>query len=291
MRCNLCPRACRVDRAALPGACGAGALPRVARVMTHMWEEPCISGTRGSGAIFFSGCNLRCIFCQNVALQDGVLGELCTSEQLAELFLKLQACNVHNINLVTPTPHIPVIRRALLLAKANGLTLPVVYNTGSYERVSSLRALEGLIDVYLPDMKYVSPILSERFSGVADYYDVASAAIAEMFRQVGPLIMDGDGIAMRGVLVRHLVLPGCLDDSRRVLDDLVTRYTPAVYLSLMRQYVPAGRVTEPPLNRKLTSREYDRIMSYAIALGMNHIWIQEKEAANPDFTPSFTDSQ
>lgn len=288
MRCNLCPKACRVDRTVTVGACGAGILPRVARIMTHMWEEPCISGTAGSGAVFFSGCNLRCVFCQNEALQGGKLGEPFDADRLAGAFLQLQASGVHNVNLVTPTPHIPVIRRALIIAKRSGLTLPVVYNTGAYERASALRALEGLVDIYLPDMKYVSPVLSERFSGAADYYETASAAIREMYRQTGPLVIGEDGIAKRGVLIRHLVLPGCLDDSRRVLDDLVSRYTPDVYLSLMRQYVPTARVTTPPLNRKLTNREYDRIMSYALTLGMNHIWVQEKSSASADFTPSFT---
>ncbi len=288
MRCNLCPKQCLVDRISTLGACGAGLTPRVARVMAHRWEEPCISGTAGSGAVFFSGCNLRCIFCQNSVLQDGLAGQACNADALSDIFLSLQAQGVHNINLVTPTPHIPVIRKALLTAKQNGLSLPIVYNTGSYERVSALRALDGLVDVYLPDMKYVSPVLSERYSGAADYFAVASDAISEMYRQVGQLMIGPDGIATRGVLIRHLVLPGCIDDSRKVLHDLVTRYTPKVYLSLMRQYVPAAHVTTPPLNRKLTDREYERIMSYALSLGMDHIWVQEKESASADFTPSFT---
>ena len=291
MRCNLCPKACRVDRAKTPGRCGVSDVPRVARAMVHTFEEPCISGTAGSGAVFFSGCNLGCVFCQNEALQSGALGKPYPPEQLSELFLALAAKGVHNINLVTPTPHIPAIRRALLLAKRRGLTLPVVYNTGTYERANALRVLSGFIDVYLPDFKYVSPMLSDRFSGAPDYFVTASEALDEMYRQTGPLSVDADGLAVRGVLVRHLVLPGCLDDSRRVLEYLVGRYSPAVPLSLMRQYAPTPRMQNTPLNRTLTDREYERIVSFAVSLGCTNVWIQAKESASLSFTPSFTDWQ
>ena len=257
--------------------------------MLHHWEEPFISGTHGSGAVFFSGCNLGCVFCQNEALQSGALGTDYAPKKLCDLFLSLQSQGAHNINLVTPTPHIPTIRKALLLAKRAGLTLPVVYNTAAYERVEPLRALDGLIDVYLPDLKYVSPILSGRFSDAPDYFSFAAPAILEMYRQVGLLVTDSDGMAMRGLVIRHLVLPGCLDDSRQVLYYIAKNYPPNIALSLMRQYAPTPRAMSTPLNRILTDREYDRIISYALDLGLNNILIQEKAAANLDFTPSFTD--
>lgn len=290
MRCNLCPRLCSVDRQQTLGRCGTPATTaRIAQSMLHHWEEPFISGTRGSGAVFFSGCNLGCVFCQNEALQSGALGKDYPPEKLSDLFLCLQSQGAHNINLVTPTPHIPTIRKALLLAKQAGLTLPVVYNTAAYERVEPLRTLDGLIDVYLPDLKYVSPILSGRFSDAPDYFAFAAPAIFEMYRQVGLLVTDSNGMAMRGLVIRHLVLPGCLDDSRQVLCYIAKNYPPNIALSLMRQYAPTPRAMSTPLNRILTGREYDRIISYAIDLGLNNILIQEKAAANLDFTPSFTD--
>ncbi len=290
MRCNLCPRLCGVDRQQTPGRCGTPATTaRIARSMLHHWEEPFISGTHGSGAVFFSGCNLGCVFCQNEALQSGALGTDYTPEKLCDLFLSLQSQGAHNINLVTPTPHIPTIRKALLIAKHAGLTLPVVYNTAAYERVEPLRALDGLIDVYLPDFKYVSPILSSKFSDASDYFVFAAPAILEMYRQVGLLVTDSDGMAKRGLVIRHLVLPGCLDDSRKVLCYIAKNYPTNIALSLMRQYAPTPRAMSTPLNRILTDREYDRIISYALDLGLNNILIQEKAAANLDFTPSFTD--
>ena len=289
MRCNLCPRTCGVNRAASYGRCGVGPDARVARSMLHRWEEPFISGTCGSGAVFFSGCNLGCVFCQNEPLQGGALGTDYDADRLAELFLSLASQGAHNVNLVTPTPHVPVIRRALILAKSAGLAVPVVYNTGAYERVATLRALEGLVDVYLPDCKYVSAALSGRFSDAPDYFTFAAPAIEEMFRQVGTLALDETGLAKRGLVIRHLVLPGCLDDSRRVLAYIAARFPPDTSVSLMRQYAPTPRAMHTPLNRVLTDREYDRIISYALSLGLNNILIQQKESADLAFTPSFTD--
>ena len=289
MRCNLCPRRCGADRAVAPGLCGAGTAARVARSMLHPWEEPFISGTRGSGALFFSGCNLGCVFCQNEPLKDGAFGQVYDAIALSELFFSLQSQGAHNINLVTPTPHVPVIRRALKIAKSAGLRIPVVYNTSAYERAETLRALDGLVDVYLPDCKYVSRELSGRFSGAPDYFAFAAPAIAEMFRQVGALALDGNGLALRGLVIRHMVLPGCLDDSRRVLDFIANHYPPETAVSLMRQYAPTPRAMRTPLNRVLTDREYDRSISYALSLGLNNILIQQKASANLSFTPSFTD--
>lgn len=291
MNCYLCPRQCGIDREIQPGACGAGLLPRIARVALHAWEEPCISGTQGSGTVFFSGCNLGCIFCQNYVLQDGTVGIPCTVDQLCNHFLFLQEEGAHNINLVTPTPHLTTIIPALEQAKKNGLHIPVVYNTNSYECVDVLKKLDGLIDIYLPDFKYVSPILSKRFSHCEDYFPIALRAISEMHRQVGNLCFDENGIALRGMIIRHLVLPACLDDSRKVLDAIAEHFGIDVHLSLMRQYAPTPNISEPPLNRKLTDREYDRIVTYCTDLGFSNVWIQDKESATLQYTPSFINQQ
>ena len=262
MRCAACPR-----------RCGA--------------ERTCISGTRGSGAVFFSGCNLSCVFCQNHVLHDGTAGRPHTPEQLAGVYLALQADGAHNINLVTPTPHLAAVRASLLLARRRGLSIPVVYNTNAYELVPSLRALEGLVDVYLPDLKYVTPALSARFSGCADYFAFAAPAIQEMYRQVGTLRLDGDGMAVRGLLIRHLVLPACVDEARRVLDFIADSLPAETHLSLMRQYAPTPNVTEPPLNRRLTDREYARAVDYCCARGFTNVWIQGRESASLAYTPDF----
>lgn len=287
MRCTVCPRRCGTDRTVHTGPCNAGDLPRVARAALHLWEEPCISGTRGSGAVFFSGCNLACVFCQNHVLHDGKAGRPHTPQQLADRYLALQAAGAHNINLVTPTPHLAAVRASLALARQNGLRIPVVYNTNGYELVAALRALEGLVDIYLPDLKYVTPALAARFSGRADYFDFAGDAILEMYRQVGTLRLDADGIAVRGLLIRHLVLPACVDEARRVLDFIAAHLPLDTHLSLMRQYAPTPNVTQPPLNRRLTAREYARAVDYCCALGFSNVWIQGPESASLDYTPNF----
>lgn len=291
MQCGICPRNCGIDRSLHAGACGAELLPRVARVGLHHWEEPCIRGTQGSGAVFFSGCNLRCVFCQNHVIRDGTLGLPCDAETLCRHFFSLKSQGAHNINLVTPTPHADTLIDALRLARSRGLDLPVVYNTNAYERVETLRRLEGLVDIYLPDFKYVSPLLSERFSGCADYYPVAAEAIAEMHRQVGILRLDAAGIARRGLLIRHLVLPGCIDDSRRVLDAIAGMLPRESFLSLMRQYAPTPNIEAPPLNRRLTDREYERICLYCGDLGFQNVYIQGRESADLSYTPDFAKSQ
>lgn len=290
MRCTVCPRRCGTDRTVHTGPCNAGDLPRVARAALHLWEEPCISGTRGSGAVFFSGCNLACVFCQNHVLHDGKAGRPHTPQQLADRYLALQAAGAHNINLVTPTPHLAAVRTSLALARQNGLRIPVVYNTNGYELVAALRALEGLVDIYLPDLKYVTPALAARFSGRADYFDFAGDAILEMYRQVGTLRLDADGIAVRGLLIRHLVLPACVDEARRVLDFIAAHLPLDTHLSLMRQYAPTPNVTQPPLNRRLTAREYARAVDYCCALGFSNVWIQGPESASLDYTPNFEEA-
>ena len=292
MICSICPRNCRCDRSDPSAAyCGCGTVPFVAKTMLHRWEEPCISGTAGTGAVFFSGCNLRCLFCQNHSILSGREGHTTDPEQLADLFLSLAGQGAHSISLITPTPHIPSVRKALLSAKKQGLSVPVIYNTGSYERPESLRALEGLVDLYLPDWKYLSPALSKRFSGAEDYGAAADAAIREMFRQTGHLVVSPEsGLAERGVLIRHLVLPGCVHDTRAILDRILEEYGPGTALSLMRQYAPACDSLPAPLDRKLTAREYERAVAYVISLGFTRVYIQEPGCEDLSYTPDFSPS-
>jgi len=291
MQCFLCPRRCGIDRAVQPGFCGAMETPRVAKIMLHHWEEPFLSGVNGSGTVFFSGCNLGCVFCQNHEIRDGGVGEYYNAEQLCAAYLSLQEQCAHNINLVTAAHHVPLVAESLRMAKARGLSIPVVYNSGGYELVETLRLLDGLVDVYLPDLKYVSSELSERFSGAPDYFKAASAAIEEMYRQVGDLVLSEDGIALRGLVIRHLVLPNCVDDSRKVLDYIVTRFPLSTQVSIMSQFTPQEHVTAFPLNRGITSREYDRVISYALSKGLYNILIQQLNSASAAYTPTFTDKQ
>lgn len=290
MSCTLCPRRCGADRSKGKGACGAAdGSAYVARAALHRFEEPCISGTRGSGAIFFCGCNLSCIFCQNYRINSCDRGKAFNAEGVCGLMLRMQEIGAHNVNLVTPAPHIMLIKSALELAKARGLNIPVVYNTNAYELVESLELLDGLIDIYLPDVKYVSGELSKRSSGVADYFDYAAPAVREMLRQCGRLTLDDNGIAVRGVIIRHMVLPGCLDDTRRVIDfvkSLAPSPEAAPAFSLMSQYTPCGELPKS-LDRRLTKREYDRAVEYCLGAGLIDAMIQARSSANAEFTPDF----
>ena len=291
MRCRDCPRNCGIDRHKATGRCHAGPVARVARAMRHFWEEPCISGTHGSGAIFFSGCNLGCVFCQNYAIQDGSAGRPYAEGELAGLMLQLQDEGAHNINLVTATPHLRDVISALKTARQRGLFLPIVYNTSAYERLESLRLLDGLVDIYLPDFKFFSSARSKRFAAAPDYAAYAIPALIEMQRQVGSLQLDANGIAMSGLLVRHLILPCCADDSRAVLNALAEWLPLDTWLSLMRQYTPTRYTQTPPLNRPITAREYDRTIAYALSLGFHNLYLQDDSSANGMFTPTFTDCQ
>ncbi len=246
-----------------------------------------ISGNCGSGAVFFSGCNLRCVFCQNYDISVSQKGEPQNAGQLAELFLSLQTQGAHTINLVTPAPHVPALLQAIPLARARGLAIPIVYNTNAYETMESIRSLDGLIDIYLPDLKYVSSSLSQRFSDAGDYFDYAAPAILEMFHQVGTLALDENQIAARGLLVRHLVLPNSLADTRRVLDFLAANLPLDTQISLMRQYTPVSPSLPPPLDRRLTEREYTRAVQYAETLGFTRLLLQEAGAASDAFIPTF----
>ncbi len=288
--CTLCPRRCGVNRIA--GQTGYCAMPAdlvVARAALHMWEEPCISGTSGSGTIFFGGCNLKCVFCQNHSIALGDCGKKITISRLAEIFLELQTKGAANINLVTPTHYIPQIHEALLLAKERGLILPIVYNTGSYETPDALRLLDGLIDIYLPDLKYLSSELSTTYSHAADYFEKATLAIAEMYQQVGaPVFDEVTGMMKRGIIVRHLILPGQTRDSKKILRYLHETYGDKIYISIMNQYTPLPHVAHlPELNRRVTAEEYDRVVNFALRLGIDKAFIQEGKTAEESFIPPF----
>lgn len=285
----LCPRKCGVDRSIQRGVCGADDQVRVAKIMLHQWEEPFISGTRGSGTVFFSGCNLGCVYCQNHEIRDGGIGDVYDIAALADAYLKLQQDGAHNINLVTAAPYVPEVAESLRLAKARGLTIPVVYNSSGYECVEAIRSLDSLVDIYLPDYKYITPLLAQKFSNAPDYAAIASPAITEMYRQVGALVLDETGVAKRGLVIRHLILPGCVDDSRKVLDEIVRILPLTTHISLMSQYTPQVYTTEFPLNRKITQREYDRVISYALSLGLHNILLQTRDSAKSIFTPQFTE--
>ena len=290
--CTLCPRNCTVDRKnGEKGICGQTAELKVARAALHFWEEPCISGMAGSGTVFFSGCSLHCVFCQNESIANGTVGKNITIERLAEIFFELEKQGANNINLVTPGHFIPQIREALLLAKKQGLSLPIVYNTSSYEMVEALRSLDGLIDIYLPDFKYMSSELSTKYSHAADYAKIAKAAIAEMVRQTGMPVFDEngeDGLIKRGTIVRHLTLPGCMEDSKEILKYLHDTYGEQIYISIMNQFTPLENVAAyPELNRKITEEEYEELVDYAIDLGIEQGFIQEGETAEESFIPDF----
>ena len=287
--CTSCPRRCAVDRTAGQlGVCGAPEAFRVARIAPHMWEEPPISGTRGSGTVFFSGCSLRCVFCQNRAISREGRGETLTDDALADRILRLQQTGVHNINLVTPTHYARRLRPFLEKLRPH-LRVPVVYNCGGYEDVNILRELEGLIDIYLPDFKYISPELSRDYSAAADYAAVASASLSEMFRQVGGVAFDGEGMMTRGMIVRHLVLPGCRHDSMAVLRHLADLLpVDRIRLSLMAQYTPefAADCPYPNLRRRLTRFEYSSVLTLAEELGFDG-YMQSPESVGAQYTPSF----
>lgn len=288
MLCNECPRRCNIDRSITKGFCGMSDKVSVARAALHMWEEPCISGENGSGAVFFSGCNLRCVFCQNACIARGMSGVEISVDRLSEIFLELQEKGAVNINLVTPSHYVKEIVKALTMAKNNGLTIPVVYNTSSYELVDTLKSLEGLVDIYLPDFKYVDSLLAMRYSHAKDYYEVACAALAEMHRQISACSFDEHGIMTGGIIVRHLILPGHTADSKRVIKYIKDTYGDDVFISIMNQYTPLPHVSEyPEINRKVTKREYDNVVDYAIDIGVTNGFIQEGGAAEESFIPEF----
>lgn len=261
---------------------------RIARAALHFWEEPCISGTRGSGTVFFSGCHLGCRFCQNYEISHQRKGFPCTISELSGHFLRLQSEGAHNINLVTPTHFVPQIAEALTLAKKQGLTIPIVYNCGGYESVETLSLLEGLVDIYLPDLKYYKDGYAEKYSGALHYFETASAALREMYRQVGALQLDSDGILKKGMIVRHLMLPGLLFDSKKILDYLIRTYGDQIQISLMSQYTPMPQVSGiPELFRRIPTGHYGALLNYAAELGAENIYIQDDTSSGEQYIPSF----
>ena len=292
MKCDLCPRKCLVDRKkGEKGICGQTENLKVARAALHFWEEPCISGDAGSGAVFFSGCPLHCVFCQNENIANGTVGKEISLERLVDIFLELQEKRANNINLVTPGHFVPQIVKALDQARKEGLTLPVVYNTSSYETVDTIKMLEGYVDIYLPDFKYMSPVLSKKYSRAPDYAEVAKAAIAEMVRQTGKAVFvngDEDNLILSGTIVRHLTLPGFMADSMQIVKYLHDTYGDMIYISIMNQFTPLSNLEKyPELNRRITDEEYETLVDYAIEIGIENGFIQEGDTAEESFIPAF----
>ena len=285
-KCMLCPRNCKVNRnKGELGFCKEGNKIRIARYSLHMWEEPIISGTNGSGTIFFSGCNLNCIYCQNYQISEEHKGREITLEEFSNICLKLQKSGANNINIVTGTHFIPLIRDGLLIAKKNGLTIPVVYNTSSYENVEALKLLDGIVDIYLPDLKYYDNLLGEKYSKCKDYFKYATLAIEEMIRQVGSPVIK-DNIMKKGVIVRHLLLPNHLDDSKKIIKYL-SKYNNKIYISIMNQYTPVRNLDYPNLNTSVSKEDYDELVNYAYDLGIRQAFIQEGNTVKESFIPDF----
>lgn len=283
-KCTICPRACGVDRTRFPGSCGGGAALRVARAALHYWEEPCISGTKGSGTVFFSGCNLGCVYCQNREISRGGTGREITVSRLSEIFCELEEKGAHNINLVTPTHYVPSIIAALDLYRPS---IPVVYNCGGYESLETLKMLDGYIDIYLTDIKYFSPEYSLKYSGARDYFDRAFEAAKVMIAQTGPPEYE-NGIMKKGVIIRHLVLPGLRKDSMAILDRLAELPSDSFVLSLMSQYTPNGALEAfPEIDRRVTSFEYNSVVDHAVELGLTNGYTQDRRSAAEEYTPPF----
>ena len=288
-KCRLCPRKCGVDRMGRQnGYCGMDSRIYAARAALHMWEEPCISGKRGSGTVFFSGCSLRCSFCQNRDIAIGESGMEITVERLGEIFLELEEKGAANINLVTGTHYVPQIIRALELARKKGMKIPVVYNSGGYENVETIEMLDGYVDVYLPDFKYMDPALADALSHAPDYPEIARNAIKEMVRQTGRCEFGEDGYIKKGTIVRHLILPGHTANSKAVLTKLREIFGEDIYISIMNQYTPVFHQEKfSELNRRVTRREYEKVLEHAMNLGIENGFFQEGETAMESFIPTF----
>lgn len=287
--CLLCPRKCGINRSTgQTGVCGVSSEIKVARAALHYWEEPCISGKRGSGAVFFSGCSLHCVFCQNREISDGKVGKVISKERLSDIFMELADKGANNINLVTPGQYIPDIVWAVNDAKSRGMKLPIIYNTSGYENVTDLKLLEGIVDVYLPDFKYMDSTLSARYSRAKDYPSVAKQALSEMVRQQPDVVIDNaTGLIQKGVIVRQLLLPGHVNDAKAVLKYLYDTYHNHVYISMMSQFTPIALKDYPEINRTVTRREYERLVDYALEIGITNAFIQEGDVAKDSFIPAF----
>lgn len=287
--CLLCPRKCGINRSTgQTGVCGVSSEIKVARAALHYWEEPCISGKRGSGAVFFSGCSLHCVFCQNREISDGKAGKVISKERLSDIFMELADKGANNINLVTPGQYIPDIVWAVNDAKSRGMKLPIIYNTSGYENVTELKLLEGIVDVYLPDFKYMDSTLSARYSRAKDYPSIAKQALSEMVRQQPDVVIDNaTRLIQKGVIVRQLLLPGHVNDAKAVLKYLYDTYHDHVYISMMSQFTPIALKDYPEINRTVTRREYERLVDYALEIGITNAFIQEGDVAKDSFIPAF----
>ena len=285
-RCTLCHRACGINRYEKLGFCKSGADVKLARAALHMWEEPPISGTRGSGTIFFSGCSMSCIYCQNREISRGDVGAVVSTERLSEIMLELEEQGAHNINLVTPTHFAPTVIDAVALSKTMGLSIPIVYNTGNYDTKETLRALRGTVDIYLPDAKYRVKRTARLYSNAEKYPEVFLENIAEMLLQTGGCSFDKDGIMKRGVIARVLLLPSHLAEAKLIVSDLYRAFGDDIYISLMSQYTPPSDMPSP-LDRKVTRSEYNELVDYAMSIGVKNAFIQEGTAADESFIPSF----
>ena len=287
--CLLCPRKCGINRSTgQTGVCGVSSEIRVARAALHYWEEPCISGEKGSGAVFFSGCSLHCVFCQNREISDGKAGKVISKERLSDIFIELAGKGANNINLVTPGQYIPDIVWAVNDARRRGMELPIVYNTSGYEDADELKQLEGIVDVYLPDFKYMDSALSAKYSRAKDYPSVAKQALSEMVRQQPRVVIDdATGLIQKGVIVRQLLLPGHVNDAKAILKYLHDTYQNSIYISMMSQFTPIALKDYPEINRTVTGREYERLIDYAIKIGITNAFIQEGNVAKDSFIPAF----
>lgn len=287
--CMICPRSCGVNRnIGEKGYCGETDKIRIARAALHFWEEPCISGDTGSGTVFFTGCNLGCVYCQNYDIAHEGRGKEVTIERLSEIYLELEDKGAANINLVTPTHFSPQIKQAIIRSKSKGLNIPIVYNTSSYETVESLRDLAGVVDIYLSDFKYFDGLLAKKYSNAPDYPEIASKAFDEMISQQPELVFNDNGILLSGVIARHLVLPGQQEDSKKILEYLYLRYGDSILISIMNQFTPsAPLISWPEINRVLDDEEYQQVIDYALELGISNGYIQEGETAKDSFIPPF----
>ena len=285
MKCNSCPRKCNIDRTEKTGVCGVPSAYRIARAALHFWEEPCISGERGSGTVFFSGCSLRCVYCQNYEISRECKGKTVSEERLIEIFKELENQGAHNINLVNPTHYSLELFETLNKYKP---AVPVVWNTGGYDLAQTLRAGEDLVDIYLTDIKYISEKVSEKYSRAGDYFQVASQAVLEMQRQVGENVFDSDGMMQKGIIIRHLVLPGNISQAKGIMDWVKANLPEDTIISLMSQYTPCGRAEEyPVINRRISEREYNLVLEHAEKLGLENVFIQELDSSTTDFIPPF----
>lgn len=286
LKCNLCNRNCGVNRYNEKGICNATNNLKIARAALHYWEEPCISGEEGSGTIFFSNCNLKCIFCQNREISTKGFGKEISIDRFSQICLELQEKGANNINLVTPTHYVPSIIEGIKIAKEKGLHIPIVYNTSTYENIETIKKLKDIVNIYLPDLKYKDNSLGEKYSNIKDYFQYATKNIEEMYNQIGEPLFE-NGIMKRGIIVRVLLLPGHLDDAKEILKYLNDKYHNKIYISIMNQYTPLYKLKYDNLNRKVSEKEYDELINYAIDLGIENAFIQEGETQSESFIPSF----